>query len=94
MPELPEAYPNPLDLSRYSEKTRRELYDRIVGLNSQTGQPFDPDAAGLVVFHILGRWFAFWTDLDASPELPDALRVEVVRIQSANSSDGFMLYEV
>ena len=46
-----------LDLTRPSEATRRELYDRMVRLNSQPdpeepSAPFDPDAAGLTVFHV------------------------------------------
>jgi hypothetical protein len=94
MPELPY-----LDLTRPTEATRRELYDRMVRLNSQPdpeepGSPFDPDAAGLTVFRVLGRWFATWTDLDASPDLPESQRRQLVQIQPADTPDGFMLHEV
>src|SRR6185503_7372873 len=72
MPELvPHSTLSPLDLTRYTEATRRELYDRVLRIQSvpdaddteEPAPPFDPEAAGLTVFYILGRWFATWTDL-------------------------------
>lgn len=89
----------PLDLSRNTEATRREVYDRLVRLQSTLpieppSSPFDPDAAGLVVFHVLGRWFATWMDLDAPPEWPESRRRELVRIQPADTPDGIVLHEV
>ncbi len=103
MPELPAVYP-PLDLSRYTEATRREVYARVVAIQFTEPDPppapadaspvFDPDDSGLVVFHAFGRWFATWTDLDASPEAPEDLRRELVRIQAADSPEGIVLYEV
>jgi hypothetical protein len=107
MPELPEVYPTPPDLSRYTESTRRDLYDRLVAIQftapdpatvehpEDVFTPYDPDAAGLMVFHVLGRWFATWTDLDAAPELPEDRRRELVRIAAApDSPDRIVLYEV
>jgi hypothetical protein len=32
MPELSEVYRTPPDLSRYTEATRRELYERLVAI--------------------------------------------------------------
>ncbi|HEX4499226.1 MAG TPA: hypothetical protein VIE43_26365 [Thermoanaerobaculia bacterium] len=90
MPELPEVYPTPPDLTRYTESTRRDLYDRLVAIQftapdpatvehpEDVFTPYDPDAAGLVIFHVLGRWFATWTDLDAAPELPEMVRGPVL----------------
>jgi hypothetical protein len=107
MPELPEVYRTPPDLTRYTESTRRDLYDRLVAIQftapdpatvehpEDVFTPYDPDAAGLVIFHVLGRWFATWTDLDAAPELPEDRRRELVRIEAdPTTPDGIMLYEV
>jgi hypothetical protein len=98
MPELPEVYP-PLDLARYTEATRRALYDRLVRIQFTTALDSedaaqDPDAAELTVFHLFGRWFAHWRDVP-EPGLPSWRLIELVRIQADPSSpDGIMLYEV
>jgi hypothetical protein len=103
MPELPAVYPTPrLDLTRYTEATRRELYARIVDIQFSPKFPagvdwapplYTPDEAGLMVFFVFGRWFATWTNLEEPTYLPEHRRVELVRIQ-ANSPDDIMLYEV
>jgi hypothetical protein len=99
MPELPEVYPTPLDLTRYTEATRRELYDRLVTIQTAPapGEPppsFDPEESGLTVFYLFGRWFAFWRDVP-EPGLPAWRLTEMVRIQAApDSPDGIILYEV
>ncbi len=99
MPELtPQS--TPLDLSRPTEGTRRQLYDRLVTIQGApdpedpAAPPFDPDAAGLAVFHVLGRWFATWMDLDAPLEWPESRRREVVTIHPADNPDGIILHEV
>ena len=94
MPELPY-----LDLTRPTEATRRELYDRLVRLQSALpieppSPPFDPDASGLTVFHAFGRWFATWTDLDTPADWPESRRREVVTIHPADNPDGIVLHEV
>jgi hypothetical protein len=107
MPELPEVYRTPPDLTRYTESTRRDLYDRLVAIQFTAPDPAtvehpedvftpqDPDAAGLAIFHILGRWFATWTDLDAAPDAEEDRRRELVRIEADSTTpDGIMLYEV
>jgi hypothetical protein len=107
MPDLSKVYPTPPDLTRYTEATRRDLYDRLVAIQftapdpatvehpDDVFTPYDPDAAGLTVFHVLGRWFATWTDLDAARELPEDRRRELVRIiASPDSPDGIVLFEV
>ena len=98
MPEQPKS--NPLDLTRYTEATRRELYDRVVQLIWTPAEPeehvpsFDPDQGGLVVFHLAGRWFACWQNLD-EPDAPEDQRVEIVRVQvDPTSSHGIVLFEV
>jgi hypothetical protein len=101
MPELPEVYPTPLDLTRYTEATRRELYDRLVAIQFTPQDPADPEAdpvqdpddAGLTVFFLFGRWFAYWRG-EALPGLPSWRLTEMVRIQPADTPDGIMLYEV
>jgi hypothetical protein len=107
MPELSEVYPTPLDLSRYSEATRRALYDRIVEMQftpedlANSKNPEDvwtptqtPDEAGLTVFYLFGRWFAFWRDVP-EPGLPEWRLTEMVRIQPAPGvPDGILLYEI
>ncbi len=98
MPELT-AQSNPLDLSRPTEATRRELYDRLVHLQSTLPEeppssPFDPDAAGLTVLYVFGRWFATWLDLDAPADWPESRRREVVTVHPADNPDGIVLHEV
>ncbi len=107
MPELPEVYPTPLDLSRYSEATRRELYDRLVRIQftpedpataADPEEPWTPtqtaDEAGLTVVYLFGRWFAFWRDVP-EPGLPEWRLTELVRIQPApGAPDGILLHEV
>jgi hypothetical protein len=103
MPDLPEVYPTPLDLTRYTEAARRELYDRLIRI--QFGTPaadpeeppiiYTPDEVGLMVFYVFGRWFGVWKAPEESDHLPAARRIEVVRIQvDPAAPDGIMLYEV
>lgn len=104
MPELtPQSTPLLLDLTRYAEHTRRELYDRLVRIQFGPKPPdpedpplsYTPDEAELTVFYVFGRWFATWKVLEEPVDLPDSRRVELVRIQAApDSPDGIILYEV
>lgn len=107
MQDRNEATSEPLDLTRYTEATRRELYERLVRIQrlppepssdpgeSEPASEYDPEASGLMVFHVFGRWFATWTDLDASEDLPEHLRRELVRIQpSPENPEGILLLEV
>ena len=107
MPELTPQSTTPPDLTRYTESTRRDLYDRLVAIQFTAPDPAtvehpedvftpqDPDAAGLAIFHVLGRWFATWTDLDAPPDAEEDRRRELVRIEAdPTTTEGIMLYEV
>jgi hypothetical protein len=104
MPELPEAYPTPLDFTRYNERARREIYSRLVEIQFGLKFPaypywtpplYTPDDAGLMVFYVFGRWFGAWTNLEEPTYLPESRRVELVRIQPApGSPDGIVLFEV
>jgi hypothetical protein len=107
MPELPAVYPTPLDLSRYTEATRRDLYDRLVAIQFTAPDPTTvehpedawtptqtPEEAELTVCYLFGRWFAHWREL-AAPGLPTSRSTELVRIEAApDSPDGIILYEV
>lgn len=91
----------PIDLSRYTESTRREVYDRVVALVWTSSGPgdhvptFSPDEVGLVVYFLYGRWFAVWLDLeDDGPSIGERRR-ELVRVQeSPGSPYGIILAEV
>lgn len=85
MPDRPQF--TPFDMSRVSESTRRQVYDRVADL-VWTPHPRDehrrsdsPDEAGLFVFFVFGRWFAVWRNRD-EPHLPEHQRTEVVRVQA------------
>ena len=105
MPDLPDS--TPLDLTRYSEATRRSLYDQIVEIQFTPEDPESakhpedvwnpkqtPDEAGLTVFFLFGRWVAFWRDVP-EPGLPEWRLTEMVRIQTApGTPGGIMLFEV
>jgi len=93
-----------LDLSRYSEAIRRELYDRIAEEHFAQGSPpitweegdfletRSADAAGLLVLYLLGRWFAVWRMADP-PEQPQERDLwEVVSISATAS--GLSMAEV
>ncbi len=83
----------PPDLTRYTEATRRELYDRIAFEHFAQGaspaaesedfiETRSPEEAGLAVVYVLGRWFAFWKLADP-PETPsERERWELVTISS------------
>jgi hypothetical protein len=105
MAEQNEPTSAPLDLTHNTEATRRELYERLVRLQRASPDPppepeeaipvYDPEAAELMVFHVFGRWFATWLDLDAPESVPEHLRRELVRIQpSPENPEGILLFEV
>ena len=98
MPDRPHSIPN-LETASYSEALRRELYDIAVQIIFYNGSPipdYTPDQCELVVFHLYGRWFATWRDLESNAEtLPLARLWQVVRLQNdAHAPHGIMLHEV
>ena len=108
MPELSRSLPlPPLDLTTYTEETRRELYDRIVLIQFTSPDPATvehpedvwipeqtPDEAGLTVVYLFGRWFAFWRDVP-EPDLPEWRLTELVRLETdLDSPYRVMLHEV
>jgi hypothetical protein len=92
MPSWPQSTPpSPpprIDLSRYTETTRRRLYDAVVALffpQSSTDPeewvpPYSPDDAGLSVFQALSRWFVTWEAIEErdNPDLPAYRKQELM----------------
>ncbi len=86
--------PSELDLTRFSESTRRRLYDRIAEIQfTGEGEAHTPDDSGLQVVYFAGRWFATWTDLAEPLWRPVPLRMRIVRV-GLGSSQEVELYEV
>jgi hypothetical protein len=86
--------PSEVDLTRFSESTRRWLYDRIVEI--QFGGERDahaPDDSELQVVYFAGRWFATWTDLEEPLWRPTPLRKRIVRV-GLGSDREIALYDV
>jgi hypothetical protein len=105
MPDAPELPPpdSLLDLSRFTEDTRRALYDLV--LEIEFTEPWYAEVyktprvaaerAGLEVFWAYGRWFATWRDLHAGADHPLDLQIEVVRIkEEPDSKHGIMFHGV
>src|SRR5688572_8231299 len=93
-----------LDNAPATEQLRRTLYDAAVKLGF-TGNPrnealpdYTPDDCGFNVFHVWGRWFVVWYDLDhetANSELPPYRRWQVLRIKVDDSRpEGISFQEV
>jgi hypothetical protein len=83
-----------LDLTRFSESTRRRLYERIVEIQfAGEGDAHTPDDSGLQVVYFAGRWFATWTDLEEPLWRPVPLRLRIVRVGLGAGQD-VELYDV
>ncbi|MDP9120050.1 MAG: hypothetical protein M3O15_01585 [Acidobacteriota bacterium] len=106
IPPVPPT-PPPLDLSRYSEATRRALYDLTVAVHFPTWEVLDDDGewrayytaedAGLVVFHFASRWFASWEMVEerGNPNLPADRKREVLNITAdPEAPQGVRFHEV
>jgi hypothetical protein len=79
-----------------TEATRRELYDEVVATHFNPSPEevqraaedpenhwvpdYGPEAAGLAVFKVFGRWVAVWRSLEVGEDQPEALRWTVLRI--------------
>lgn len=74
----------PIDLSRVTERTRRQVYDTVAAVffdREDTSRTYSPEEAGLAIYHFAGRWFAVWLDLDAPANLPEDARRQVLRVR-------------
>lgn len=79
----------PLDLTRYTEATRRALYDRVTQYLWTPDAPGDyvpsytPDAAQLTVHYMGGRWIVAYLDLEEPADAPADRRAVLSRILAA-----------
>jgi hypothetical protein len=81
----------PINLSRVTERTRRQLYDVVCSVffeRGDTTRTYSPDEAGVVVLHFWGRWFTGWEDLDAAPDLSERARRQLMVIERAKAVTG------
>jgi hypothetical protein len=86
--------PSGLDLTRFSESTRRTLYEWIAGLEfAKWKEAPAPDDSGLQVVYFAGRWFATWTDLEEPIWQPTSLRVRILRV-GTGSDQTVELFDV
>jgi hypothetical protein len=83
-----------IDLTRYSEATRRAIYDAVVAIHfSATAEEVreavrqeewiethTAEQSGVVVNHLYGRWFVVWRMLDEPADAPEKQRWEVVTV--------------
>jgi len=103
--------PQKLDLSTYTEATRRAVYDAVVAIYfspspeeiaASEADPenhfvitYSPDAAGLKIYHELGRWLVTWLRLEMPADLPEELRRELLTVEEVPGAPfGIMLYEI
>jgi hypothetical protein len=91
--EAPLAPPT-IDLTRYSEATRRALYDAVVAIHFSATKEEVREAAeaeewievhtveeaGVVIHYLVGRWIVVWRMLDEPEEAPEKLRWEAVSV--------------
>jgi len=99
MPERQKSIP--LDLTRYTEGTRREVYDRVVAHLWEPLSPGDyvpsytPDAGQLTVVYLHGRWLALYIDMEEPTDAPPDQRAVMSRIVAdPDSRFGIHLQEV
>jgi hypothetical protein len=105
----PPPEPPRFDLSRYSEATRREVWDvlaascfgataeeaRAAAADDDWVEVHSAEEAGLVVFYLLGRWLAWWRVLDEPEDAPERFRYDVVSLhEDPAQPDGLGLSEV
>ena len=102
MPDLTKSTFPDLDRAPVTEALRRELYDAVVRVAfpalpdlDEIVPTFTPDDGGLAVFHVWGRWFAVWRDLDSEQDihLPYSRVWQVVRLQSDPSRPEGIIFE-
>jgi hypothetical protein len=91
--------PKLIDLSTYTEATRRAVYDAVVAIffsptpeeiaafqadpENHPAITYSPDEAGLKIYHELGRWIVTWTRLEFSADIPEEFRRELLLVETA-----------
>src|ERR1041384_5147846 len=90
----PPPKPPRFDLSRYSEATRRAVWDALAahcfGATAEEAreaeaaddwvETHDAEEAGLVVHYLHGRWLAWWRALDEPEDAPDRFKYDMVSL--------------
>ena len=87
--------PPPIDLTKVTEATRRQLYDAIAEIhfevwteemiaeakrNDDFCLDYTAEDAGVQVVYVLGRWITWWRDLSATDDFPEAAKWEVLDV--------------
>jgi hypothetical protein len=94
MPDRPES--TPIDLSRTTESTRRQIYDAVVLVHfspapgeilaakeAEEWYPkYGPDECGVAVVYAFGRWFVVWRQWDAGDDAPESQQWEVLTVNA------------
>jgi hypothetical protein len=95
-PAAPEPVTPPavsLDLSLFSETTRRALYDRLV---QDELSPLDPSSLPedleLNVSFAFGRWFASWLKPEEPGDAPESARRALYLLSQSPASPGQVFY--
>jgi len=81
----------PIDLSRVTERTRRQVYDAVAAVffdREEGVRTYSPEESGLAVYHFAGRWFAVWQDLDAPAAVPEGVRWQVSVVRPHPQAQG------
>jgi len=89
--------PKRIDLSTYTEPTRRAVYDAVVAMffsstleeitpaqadsENHATIAYSPDEAGLKVYYELGRWIVTWMRLEVSADIPEEFRRELLLVE-------------
>jgi len=92
-----------LDLTTFSEATRRAIYEQVVADNFTTqfveGQWWDPlyepDQAEMQVLYLYGRRLVTWRKLEESPNAPEQEWRELLLVQpDPKSARGITFQEI
>jgi hypothetical protein len=115
MPDRPQSIPPstppppPIDLSRTTEATRRQIYDAIVQIHftlapgeilaakraGEWYQKHTADECGLTVLYLAGRWFAYYRIWEVEDDSPESHHWEILRVEpSLTLPYGVEFYEV
>jgi hypothetical protein len=99
MPNRPQSIPPappPIDLSRLTEATRRQIYDAVVEIHfthppgeilaaKEAGewyQKLDANECGVAVAYLFGRWFVVWRDWEVGDDAPESQQWSVLTVNA------------
>ena len=88
----------PIDLTRYTEATRRALYDAVAAIHFfRTPEDpedfipdYSPDDAGLTILYLGNHWLALWEVVEErdNPDLAPEFRYSLLSIGADPSAPG------